>query len=98
MLSSSSESFSSDARSSGISSSSGSSSGRSLISETPLLDRIVVALEASQASMDGAAISSFRCPHSLSFTTLRVESLRVKRLAKPFFHTGGYSWGLFNIC
>ena len=62
MLSSSSESSSSDRRSSGSSSNSGSSSSRSLISETPLLDRIVVALEAFQTSMDGAEVGSSRCP------------------------------------
>ena len=45
MPSSSSDSSSSDARSNG--SSSGNGSGRSLISETPLSDRIMVALEAS---------------------------------------------------
>ena len=83
MSSSSSESSSLNACSSGSSSNSGggSSSGRSLISETPLSDRIVVALEASQAFMDGAEVGSSKYPHGLDFTTLRVESLGVRRLA-----------------
>ena len=75
---SSSSSSSSDARSSE------SSSGRSLDGETHLPDKVVVALEASQASMDSAKVSFFRCPHGLSFTTLRVEFLGTKHLARPF--------------
>ena len=96
MLSSSSESSSSDAYSIGSSSSSGSGSSRgwSLISETPLSNRIMVAVE---ASMDGAEVGSSRCPHGLGFTTLRVESLRVRRLAKPSLHSGGHFWGLPDI-
>ena len=63
MSSSSSDSSSSDACSSG-------SSGRSLVNETILSNKIVVALE---ASMDGAKVASFRCPHGFGFIALKVS-------------------------
>ena len=40
--------------------------------------------------MDDAKVGSSKCPYGLDFTILKVESLRVKRLAKPSFHLGGH--------
>ena len=66
----------------------------------------MIALEASQAFMDGAKVSFSRCPHGSGFTALRVssgclhglgfailrmKSLGVKRLAKPSLLLGGRS-------
>ena len=91
MPSSFSESSSSKDRSSGSSSNSdnGSSGGRSLIIETPLSDRIMVALEAFQASIGGVEVGFSRCSHGLGFITLRVESSRVRRVTKLSLHSGG---------
>ena len=72
MPSSSSSSSNLDARSSG--SNSGSSNGRSLVGENPLPNKVVIALEASQASMDDAEVGSPKCPHGLGLATLIVES------------------------
>ena len=95
MPSSSNSPSSSDACSSGSSSGNSSSgdSGRSLSSEILLSDKIVIALEASQASMDGAKVGSSRCLHGLGFTTLRLGSLRAKSLARPSLLLEGRSWG-----
>ena len=95
MPSSSSSSSSSDAHNSGSSSgsSSGSDNSWNLISETSLSYKILIALEASQASMDGAKVGSSRCPHDLGFTTLRVKSLGDMSLARPSLLLRGRSWG-----
>ena len=61
-------------------------------------NRIIVSFEASQASMDGVEVVSSRCFYGHGFTTLRVESLRVRRLAKRSLLFGGRSWGLPDIC
>ena len=96
MPSSSNDFSSSNARNNGRDSSINScnSSDQSLISEAPLLDKVVVALEALQTSITGIEVCSSRCPHGLGFATLRVESLGIRRLAKLFFLLGGRSWGL----
>ena len=60
--------------------------------------KVVVTLEAFQASMDDVKVGSSRCPHGLDLTSLRVESLGVKRLAKPSLHSSGRSWGLLDLC
>ena len=91
MSSSSSGSSSSDSRSSGSSSISDHSSGRNSVSEALSSSKVVVALKASQASKDGVEVDSFRSFHGFSYTFLRVESLEVRRLAQPSFHSGGHS-------
>ena len=93
MPSSSNDFSSSNARNNGRDSSINScnSSDQSLISEAPLLDKVVVALEAPQTSITGIEVCSSRCPHGLGFATLRVESLGIRRLAKLFFLLGGRS-------
>ena len=83
MPSGSSSSSSSDAYSSESSSSSSSGSGRSIVGEISLSDKVVIALEAFQASMNGVEVSSSRCPHGLGYTTLRVDFLGTKHLARP---------------
>ena len=93
---SSSNSSSSDTCSSG--SGCDSTSDRSLISEAPLSNRALVSLDASQAFMDGVWVGFSRCPHGLCYTSLRVESLGVRRLARPSLHLGGRSWGFPNLC
>ena len=61
------------------------------------VNEVVIALEASQVSMDGVEVGFSKCPHGLTFTTLRVESLGTKSLARPSLLSGGRSWGLFDL-
>ena len=90
MSSSSSDSSNSDSCNGG-SSGSGSDrrSGQSLVSKASLPSKVVVALGASQASKHDVGVDSSRWPHGLSFTSLRVESLGVRRLAQPSLQWGG---------
>ena len=83
MSSNPSDSSSLDSHSSGSSSSNSndSSSGQSLISKALLPGKVMVALEASQAFKNDVEVNSYRFPHGLGFTSLRVESLGVRRLA-----------------
>lgn len=68
------------------------------VSEVSLHGKVVVALEASQASRDGVEVSSSRSLHGLGFTSLRVESLGIRRLAQPSLHSGGRTWGFPDQC
>ena len=69
-----------------------------MVSKASLLGKVVVALGASQASEDDVGVDSSKCPHSLGFTFLRMEFLRIRRLAQPSFQSGGRSWGLLDLC
>ena len=53
----------------------------------------MVALKASQAFKDGVEAGSSRSLYGLGFTSLRVEFLEVRRLARPSFHSDGRYWG-----
>ena len=64
---------------------------KSLVSEVSLHGKVVVALKASQAVKDGVEVDSSRSLHGLGFTSLRVESLGVKRSSQPSLHLSGCS-------
>ena len=70
------------------SSSSRYSSGRSSVSDASSFDNVVFALMASQASKDNVGVGLSKSFHGLNYTSLKVESLGVKRLAQPSFYFG----------